>query len=152
MQFLSFNTMGRFVGSIISIFCVSAVLQATAAESDGAMEEVLVTSSRTGTSISDLPVSSTVIDQEILREQLDFSTNIMRGLEMTVPGLAPQREGRSNCSPNIRGRATSILINGVPVNEELRESTCNQMYQFRYPTRPERGARGGHGSANQFSW
>src|SRR3546814_16220966 len=54
----------------------------------------------------------------------------MRALACTGPGLAPQREARSNCSPNIRGRATAILINGVPVNETLRQSTCNQMYQL----------------------
>lgn len=113
----------------IFLFLLGGIPHPGAAQEDN-VEEVLVTASRTGTSITDLPVSGSVIDAEALRMQLDFSTNIMRGLEFSVPGLAPQREGRSNCSPNIRGRATSILINGVPVNEELRESTCNQMYQL----------------------
>ncbi|HEY9554524.1 MAG TPA: TonB-dependent receptor [Allosphingosinicella sp.] len=93
-------------------------------------DTILVTASRSGTELSDLPISTSVVSEEELAEQLDFSTNIMRALEFTVPGLAPQREARSNCSPNIRGRATAILINGVPVNETLRQSTCNQMYQL----------------------
>lgn len=112
------------------LLLLTAVVEVNADEPKRSIEEVVVTASRIGTAVSDLPVSVTVIDAETLRNQLDFSTNIMRGLEMTIPGLATQREGRSNCSPNIRGRATSIQINGIPVNEELRESTCNQMYQF----------------------
>lgn len=97
------------------------------AENDGA---IMVTASRSGTELAELPISASVVDEEELAEQLAYSTNVMRALEYAVPGLAPQREGRSNCSPNIRGRATSILVNGIPVNEELRESTCNQMYQL----------------------
>lgn len=125
---------GTFHGKQLFIFTSQLLLvgatAAVHANEDRTPVEVVVTASRTGTAVTELPVSVTVLDAEALRSQLDFSTNIMRSLEMTIPGLAPQREGRSNCSPNIRGRATSIQINGIPVNEELRESTCNQMYQL----------------------
>lgn len=101
-----------------------------AAREPRAIDTIVVTASRTGSPIEDLPVSVSVIDEEALAKQLAFSTNIMRSLEFAIPGLSPQQDGRSNCTPNIRGRATSIQINGVPVNEELRDSTCNQMYQL----------------------
>jgi iron complex outermembrane receptor protein len=132
----------RFAVSVSVLAVLAAVPLTTVRAQDGASEEnaevvanddnrtIVVSASRSGTSLSDLPISTSVVSEEELAEQLDFSTNIMRALEFTVPGLAPQRESRSNCSPNIRGRATAILINGVPVNETLRQSTCNQMYQL----------------------
>lgn len=103
---------------------------AWATEAATSVTEVVVTASRSGAPIEALPTSVSVLDAEALKAQLTYSTNIMRALEFAIPGLAPQRETRGNCSPNIRGRATSILINGVPVNENIRQSTCNQMYQL----------------------
>lgn len=91
---------------------------------------IVVTASRTGADIAELPISVSVVGEEELAEQLDYSTNIMRVLEFAVPGLSPQRDARANCSSNIRGRATALLFNGIPVNETLRQSTCNQMYQI----------------------
>src|SRR3546814_1772042 len=55
-------------------------------------DTILVTASRSGTELSDLPISTSVVSEEELAEQLDFSTNIMRAREFTVPGLAPPRE------------------------------------------------------------
>src|SRR3546814_2950348 len=48
-------------------------------------DTILVTASRSGTELSDLPISTSVVSEEELAEQLDFSTNIMRALEFTVP-------------------------------------------------------------------
>ena len=132
----------RFAVSVSVLAVVAAVPLAAAEAQEAASEEtaelsgtyenrtILVSASRSGTELSDLPTSTSVVSEVELAKQLDFNTNIMRALEFTVPGLAPQREARSNCSPNIRGRTTAILINGVPVNENLRQSTCNQMYQL----------------------
>lgn len=93
-------------------------------------EDIVVTATRSGTALADLATSVSVVSEEELSEQLNYNTNIMRALEFAIPGLAPQRETRSNCTPNIRGRATSIQINGIPVNEDIRQSTCDQMYQL----------------------
>ena len=101
---------------------------ASAAEADS--QDIIVTASRSGADATDLATSVSVVSEQQLSSQLNFDTNIMRALELTIPGLAPQRESRSNCSPNIRGRQTSIQINGTPVNENLRQSTCDQMYQL----------------------
>ena len=115
-----------------SIGVLAALTQAGVASGAEAtsVTEVVVTASRSGSPIEALPTSVSVLDSEALEGQLAYSTNIMRALEFAVPGLAPQRETRGNCSPNIRGRATSIQINGIPVNENIRQSTCNQMYQL----------------------
>ncbi|GGB89891.1 siderophore receptor [Novosphingobium endophyticum] len=102
---------------------------AQAAESSD-RDEIIVTATRSGTALVDLATSVSVVGEEELSQQLDFNTNVMRALEFAIPGLAPQRESRSNCSPNIRGRQTSIQVNGIPVNENIRQSTCDQMYQL----------------------
>lgn len=120
--------MGRFG---ISILALAAALgsQARADEADGTVSEVVVTASRSGSTVEELPVSVSIASEEQISRQLDVSTNIMRALELTVPGLAPQQGGRVNC-PKIRGRLTALQINGVPVTEDIRQSTCDQAYQL----------------------
>jgi len=119
----------RIAVSALAISTGLAIGSAQASETaDG--EQIIVTATRSGTAIEDLPTSASVVSLEELGEQLEYDTNIMRALEFSVPGLAPQREARGNCSPNIRGRQTSIQINGIPLNENIRQSTCNQMYQL----------------------
>lgn len=92
-------------------------------------DTIVVTATRTGAPLEQLPVSATVIDEEELARQLDFSTSILRAVEFAAPGLSPQGEGRNGCFIGIRGRQTSIQINGIPVNQDLRQSNCNAMFQ-----------------------
>ena len=93
-------------------------------------ERIIVTGTRSGTEIENLPISVSVIDTAELAQQIGFSTNILRAVEFSVPGLSPQGEGRLGCSVNIRGREASIQINGVPANQDLRASNCNAMFQI----------------------
>lgn len=119
--------MYRYSASILSLTLAAISSQAAAQQGD---DEIIVTASRTGTPIEQLPVSATVIDEEELAEQLDYSTNILRAVEFAAPGLSPQGESRSGCFVGIRGRQTSIQINGIPVNQDLRQSNCNAMFQI----------------------
>lgn len=93
-------------------------------------EAIIVTGTRTGTALENLPISASSIDEPELADQLDVNTNVLRAIESAVPGLSPQGEGRLGCSVNIRGRQTSIQINGIPVNQDLRASNCNAMFQI----------------------
>lgn len=102
---------------------------ADAAAADATVTELIVTASRTGAAVEELPISVSIATEVELHAQLDHSTNIMRALELTVPGLAPQQGGRLNC-PKIRGRLTAVQINGVPVTEDIRQSSCDQVYQL----------------------
>lgn len=117
-----------YSASILALSAAWPIAGAHAAEDTD--REIIVTATRSGTALVDLATSVSVVSEEELSEQLDYNTNIMRALEFAIPGMAPQRETRANCSPNIRGRQTSIQINGIPVNENIRQSTCNQMYQL----------------------
>lgn len=87
---------------------------------------IVVTASRSGTPLEQLPVSATTIDEQELARQLDYSTSILRAIEFTVPGLAPQGEERFGCNLNIRGRRASLQINNIPINQELRQSSCTE--------------------------
>jgi iron complex outermembrane recepter protein len=115
-----------FLGA--SLLALASAGSATA-QTSAVISEVVVTASRSGSTIQQLPVSASIVDSESVSRQLDISTNVMRALEFTVPGLAPQQNGRSNCV-KIRGRMTAVQINGIPVNEDLRQSTCDQVYQL----------------------
>lgn len=91
---------------------------------------IIVTATRAGTLLEDLPLSASIIDEAEVRQQLEYSSNILRAVEFSVPGLSPQGEGRSGCFVGVRGRQTSIQINGTPVNQDLRQSNCNAMFQI----------------------
>lgn len=118
--------------STVSLMSLVAALAATPALAQGrdAEETIIVTATRSGSGLEELATSVSVIDEEELAEQLDYSTNILRAVEVAVPGLSPQGEGRLGCLVNIRGRQTSIQINGIPVNQDLRRSNCNAMFQI----------------------
>lgn len=100
---------------------ISAADDSTATEGSA----IIVTATRSGTAIENLPVSVSVVNEEDLREQLRQNRNILNALEFTVPGLSIQApEDRSSCGSQIRGRTASFQINGVPVNEDLRPGSC----------------------------
>lgn len=87
--------------------------------------DIVVTATRSRSTIEQLPISVSVVDQETVNSQLRQNRNILSGLEFVVPGLSVQdSETRGSCSSAIRGRAASFQINGVPVNEDLRPGSC----------------------------
>jgi iron complex outermembrane recepter protein len=116
-----------------------------APEADQATSDIVVTATRSGTALEDLPLSVSVVDAEAIGGQIRQNRNILSGLEFAVPGLSVQdSESRGSCSSAIRGRAASFQINGVPVNEDLRPGACTGPFTIS-PFSIERGevVRGG---------
>ena len=96
-----------------------------AEEAPGDNGTIVVTATRSGSVIENLPVSVSVVEEEDLSEQLQQNRNVLLGLEFAVPGLSIQApENRSSCGTQLRGRNAAFLINGVPVNEDLRQGSC----------------------------
>jgi iron complex outermembrane recepter protein len=118
------------VAARLSMFAcgICSGMQAMAQQSDP--EELIVTASRGRRTLEDLPLSISVIDQAQMQEQLRYDTNVLRGLELVTPGFSPQTDDRNGCGVEMRGRTTSFQINGVPVNQDLRQSSCNAMFQI----------------------
>jgi iron complex outermembrane receptor protein len=117
-----------------SLVPVSILVAATAAQAqpvpDALDGMITVTASRTGADITDLPIAVSIIDNEALTQQLRLSTDILRALDVTVPGLNLSAGGRSQCLTTIRGRTPSFQLNGVPANQDLRPSNCNSAFQI----------------------
>jgi len=122
--------LGWAAAGLVFAFSSSPAAGQAGTDAETAEAEIIVTATRSGTAIEELPVSASEIDEAELAEQLGYSTNVLRAVEFAVPGLSPQGEGRLGCSVNIRGRQTSIQINGIPVNQDLRRSNCNAMFQI----------------------
>ena len=93
------------------------------------VEDITITGSRTGAPIAELATSVDLVGESELGEQLALSTDLLRTLDVTVPGLNLSTGSRSQCGTNIRGRTPSFQINGVPANQELRPSNCNSAFQ-----------------------
>lgn len=101
-----------------------------AAEPAELLDRVTVTGARTERELGDIPTAVSILDGEALRAQQAVSTDILRALDLTVPGLNLSAGARSQCLTNIRGRTPSFQINGVPANQDLRPSNCNSAFQI----------------------
>lgn len=124
--------MKRYLAGGVATLAVLAAAPALAQSGEGEVEaetqgdeQIIVTATRSGSAIENLPLSVSIVDEEDLGEQLRQNRNILSALEFTVPGLSIQQgESRSSCGSQIRGRNASFQINGVPVNEDLRQGSC----------------------------
>jgi iron complex outermembrane receptor protein len=116
----------------VSLFALAlaGAAPALATDADADLDATItVTASRTGADIRDLPIAVSVLDAETLERQFGQSTDILRALDVTVPGLNLSTGGRSQCLTTIRGRTPSFQLNGVPANQDLRPSNCNSAFQ-----------------------
>lgn len=72
--------------------------------------------SRTSTSISEIPGTVWVVDQEQLKEQISSGVSLKEAIGKLVPGLDLAPEGRTNYGQNMRGRNVLVMIDGVSQN------------------------------------
>jgi len=82
--------------------------------------ELIVTATRTEEREEDIPRSVTVITREELEQQLSVNRNLGDVLGRVVPGFGPPNGiGSSIDFQSLRGRAASVLIDGVPISENV---------------------------------
>jgi iron complex outermembrane recepter protein len=126
-QFCNFTAIAAAL-LVLAAIPVAAQDQMDEPEVENAAEQsgsIIVTATRSGTALENLPLSVSVLNEGELQQQLRQNRNILSALEFTVPGLSIQApEDRSACGSQIRGRTASFQINGVPVNEDLRPGSC----------------------------
>jgi iron complex outermembrane recepter protein len=116
------------LGSALS--CLSLQPAHAQVETVAASELVTITASRLGAQIQDLATTVSVVPEPTLQTQLTISTDVLEALDNTVPGLTVSRGTRTACDSNIRGRTASYQINGIPINQDMRASECNAMFQI----------------------
>ena len=79
------------------------------------LSPVTVTASRFETSISDIPASVTVLDEEEIKASPTFKRDTLSAIAKSIPGASLSLNGNR---PLIRGRDISFRINGVEINSK----------------------------------
>ncbi|UVE16888.1 TonB-dependent receptor [Pseudomonas sp. LS44] len=80
------------------------------------IDRQVVIGSRAPTSISELPGTVWVIDQQQLAEQTRGGVPFKEALGQLIPGLDIGPQGRTNYGQNMRGRSALVMIDGVSLN------------------------------------
>ncbi|HEX2139898.1 MAG TPA: TonB-dependent receptor plug domain-containing protein, partial [Woeseiaceae bacterium] len=86
-----------------------------------ALDQVLVSATRTPRPIAAIPGSVMVIGQDQIREQLRLSSDPADLLAKYVPGFNVSNQSISGASETLRGRSVLVLVDGVPRNTPLRD-------------------------------
>ncbi|OZG73144.1 hypothetical protein BTA51_11650 [Hahella sp. CCB-MM4] len=78
------------------------------------MDDVFVTASRTAQSISEIPQTVQVIDEDQIAEQAATGASVADILGRMVPGMGTSTQISTDFTQTIRGRDVLLLIDGVP--------------------------------------
>jgi len=108
---------------VTSALLSSVFVAPHAAAEEAALEEVLVSATRTPKPVSSIPNMVTVISAEDLQEQLTLATDTSGILANLVPGFSPSRQKLSGFGESFRGRSPLYLIDGVPQSNPLRDGS-----------------------------
>lgn len=128
---------GGFAGHRLVLVLLAVISNPVLSQEDegqtggSVLEEITVTGSRTDSRLKDVTTSVSIVREADLQTQLSLGSNVLKALDVTVPGLnvATRDTRQAGCSSTIRGRNPSFQINGIPVNQDLRRSNCNGMFQ-----------------------
>ena len=86
------------------------------------LDELTITSTRSDTLLKDSPQVVTVISQEEIQQQMEFSSDTSQVLSSLLPSFSPSRQKLSSAGETFRGRSPLFLIDGVPQSNPLRDS------------------------------
>ncbi|KAA1172822.1 TonB-dependent receptor [Marinobacter salinexigens] len=101
---------------------LSVAAASTQANTPTSLDELVVTSSRSGTQLSDSPQVVTVITREQIEQQLKLASDSSRALANLLPAYTPNREKMTGSGETFRGRKALFLIDGVPQSNPLRST------------------------------
>lgn len=87
-----------------------------------ALDETVITATRTETPVSQLTRSVTLLDRPTIEQQSAISRDLGDILGKTVPGFATSTEGQTNFTQTLRGRRFLVMVDGVPVSIPIRDS------------------------------
>ena len=87
------------------------------------LDEVAVSVTRGREPLQDVPASVSLLTPRDLDVQRGVTADLGAVLAQQVPGLAPSSGTLSNYGQTLRGRGTSVLIDGVPQTTPLRNAS-----------------------------
>ena len=89
--------------------------------------QITVTGSRVERLLAEIPSSVSIVTAEEIARQVTISTDAFDLLEVLVPGFNAQPNYAGSCLTTLRGRQVALLVNGVPMMQNLRQSSCNDL-------------------------
>lgn len=85
------------------------------------LDEISVTAARAERSISDIPQSVQIVNQQQIEDQLKQSGSASAALSKLLPGFSSSTQTISGASETYRGRDLLVLLDGVPLGTPLRD-------------------------------
>lgn len=95
------------------------LLSITLLESTNVLDEIVVTAGRKPESISTIPSSITILNQQDIQAQTNITNNLATVLGNAIPGLGTSTNKATNSGQTLRGRAVLVLIDGIPQSTPL---------------------------------
>ena len=86
------------------------------------LDNLVVSSSRTDTTLKDSSQVVTIISREQIEQQLKISPDVSQVLSRLIPSFTPARQKLSSAGETFRGRPPLFLIDGVPQTNPLRDT------------------------------
>lgn len=108
----------RYGLAVLTLAVASAPLQAQTTT----LNELVVSSSRSGTQLDESPQVVTVISREEIEQQLNFSSDSSQALSNLLPAYTPNRQKMTGSGETFRGRKALFLVDGVPQSNPLRST------------------------------
>ena len=116
MKKIQLSILLPLIGSLSAPAWADQSESAQAAPGTLQLQEMVVSATRSETSIASIPGSVQVINEEQIRQQTGAGRRVADILGQLVPGISPSTGGMSNFGQTLRGRNTLILIDGVSQN------------------------------------
>lgn len=109
----------RYPLLIAAAFVMSS--KASAQQNTTQLDEISVTAARAERSISDIPQSVQIVNQQQIEDQLKQSGSASAALSKLLPGFSSSTQTISGASETYRGRDLLVLLDGVPLGTPLRD-------------------------------
>ena len=100
--------------SLLSLSFGSAAQDNQDEDQDQELDEIVVSASRTGATISSMPNQVTIITAEEIQKAITISDSMSGVLELTLPGYSGSTSSQTLRGISLRGGNPLILIDGIP--------------------------------------
>ena len=101
---------------------VAAAATATFAQ-EGAVEEIVISTTRANKPINTIPNTITLIDQQDLSQQININNDLSTILGNMIPSFAPSRQKMTSYGESLRGRDPLYMVDGIPQSNPLRDGS-----------------------------
>ncbi|WP_420428277.1 TonB-dependent receptor [Algiphilus sp.] len=114
---------GLFAAVCMTATAWTPAMAQEAPADEATFDPVVVSATRTESTVSQTARSVTIIDAETIQRQASLDRNLSTILASEVPGLGPSTQAATNFGQTLRGRNFLVLIDGIPQSTPLRDAS-----------------------------